>query len=318
MIDPIIKAICQQEGINALSIQPLAGGQTNSVYRIGKDYILRIASTPEDGERLANEARSLQKVPSTIPIPHILALGTYSGQTYQLQRFIPGERMHHLWRHLSHDQKESVIAQHAGYLKPLHEVTFSEYGWMNQDEAQFGFWNAFCEEQFYTTIETLSNPQVLLPDDVIQHTIDFFEFHKTCLQEGPPVFVHGDLWPGNILVAGDCISGVLDFEFAMQAPLDYELLLIEEFCLYPNDFAEEDWEIFSTADFADLFLLLRKHYPALFSIPGLRQRLDLYHLMYALRSFVDWRLAHPEDRTYPTNTLARLFNILFRHGVRMV
>jgi hypothetical protein len=35
------------------------------------------------------------------------------------------------------------------------------------------------------------------------------------------------------------ISAILDFEYAMQAPKTMSLVM-EEFCLYPNDYAEEE------------------------------------------------------------------------------
>ena len=41
---------------------------------------------------------------------------------------------------------------------------------------------------------------------------------------------------------------------------------MEQFCLYPNDFAEDDNEIYTTADFANYFQLLKKHYRELFEI----------------------------------------------------
>ena len=142
------------------------------------------------------------------------------------------------------------------------------------------------------------------------------------LEGGALGLVHGDLWLGNILIDQGKVAAILDFEYAAQAPLDYELLKIEDFCLYPNDYAEEDDENHSAADFADFCVLLRVHYPELFAIPHLRERLNLYHLESTLSDYLAWRkdnrAAIPFEQPNAMNFVqARITNFVFGHGVRM-
>ncbi|RPJ50093.1 MAG: hypothetical protein EHM21_05700 [Chloroflexi bacterium] len=118
------------------------------------------------------------------------------------------------------------------------------------------------------------------------------------------------------------VSAILDFELARQAPADYELQAIEAFCLYPNDWAEEGNEVFCTADFANLIPLLRKHYPALFEIRDLRERLNIYHVYDALHSYLEWRKANlstipPERMAAKHFYMGRFWNILYDAGARM-
>ena len=67
---------------------------------------------------------------------------------------------------------------------------------------------------------------------------------------------------------------------------------MEDFCLYPNDYAEEENENFCAADFTGFFQLLGKVYPALFEIEHVRERLDIYHLLAALNDYLEWRKAN--------------------------
>jgi hypothetical protein len=127
---------------------------------------------------------------------------------------------------------------------------------------------------------------------------------------------------GNILVENERVSAILDFEFALQAPADYELQAIEAFCLYPNDWAEEGNEVFCTADFASLIPLIRKHYPELFEIHNLRERLNVYHVYSALNSYLEWRKANlstipPERMAAKEFYMGRFWNILYDAGARM-
>ena len=150
--------------------------------------------------------------------------------------------------------------------------------------------------------------------------MDYVQEHRHVLRGAKPVLVHRDLWPGNILVRDGAVVAILDFELSVQAPADYELWLMERFCLYPNDYAEEGWEVFCTADFADYLPLLREHYPELFGAPHLRERLNLYHLLESLRSYVSWRKSLDPTVTvesFPLQPVAVLMNILFEHGTRM-
>jgi Ser/Thr protein kinase RdoA (MazF antagonist) len=151
---------------------------------------------------------------------------------------------------------------------------------------------------------------------------DYFVTHKHVLEGGAPALLHGDLTMINILVNGGNISALIDFEYAMMAPVDYELWAMEAFCLYPNDYAEEDREIFSTADFAGFFPLLRKYYPELFETPNLRRRMNLYQIDAGLSSYVAWRKDNlqrypPEKMAAKEFYLARISNFVFEHGVRM-
>jgi hypothetical protein len=97
---------------------------------------------------------------------------------------------------------------------------------------------------------------------------------------------------------------------------------MESFCLYPNDYAEDENEVFCTADFASFIPLLRKHYPALFETPHLRERVNIYHLEAALSNYLAWRKDNlstiPPDRMAAKEFyMARTTNFIFRHGARM-
>jgi thiamine kinase-like enzyme len=156
----------------------------------------------------------------------------------------------------------------------------------------------------------------------IEMAVDYFEEHKNVLQDGIPTLVHSDMNLTNILVENGKVSAILDFEFARQAPADYELQAIEAFCLYPNDWAEEGNEVFCTADFANLIPLIRKHYPDLFEIRNLRERLNVYHVYAALSNYLEWRKANlstipPECMRAKEFYMGRITNILWDNGARM-
>lgn len=326
-MNPILSAICQKEQLPLNEITPLSGGQINLVFQAGPECVLRVARTPEASHRLLVEARVLQSLENTLPVPKILAAGEVDGLAYQVQRRLPGDKLHRRWPELAAAQKESIIAQLGQHLDTLHRLPLpsttpgelvgaQSWGLLHNSAGSPTTWTDFCQAWLDTSQRALSKlPADAITQRVLELVNEAFTRNLPYLAASQAALVHADLWPGNILVEAGAVTGILDFEFAHAAPRDYELLLIEDFCLYPNDFVEEDFEHVCAADYADFFRLLQEHTPGLFSIPHLRERLDLYHLLFNLQRFAAFRRAGASGAVLAK--LARITNILFGHGVRM-
>lgn len=321
-VEDILKIICQKEGLNVTNIQPLTGGQVNKVFRIDNDYVIRIGSREDAFHRLKHETELIRRIANDLPVPKILAFGQQDGFVYQIQQFIPGQKLYTVWSNLSPDAQNSIMAELASFLKTLHAISFMNYGYLCQDSQLSNSWQDFLTGKFTNTLEEIKDRKISIVPGFLELATSYFEEHQHTLQDSTPVLVHGDLWLGNILIHNERISAIVDFEYAMQAPKDYELLKLEDFCLYPNDYTEEDDEYFCTADFANLFRLLHTHYPALFETNHLRERLNLYHLVFTLSDYLEWR--KDNLTTIPAGSLAakefylaRISNFIFRHGTRM-
>jgi len=282
--------------------------------------VVRIGTRPNSLARLSDEAERMRRAAELMPVPRIRAMGQYGGRPYQIQTFVRGEKLHHVWRGLRPSERERIMAELAGYLRNLHGLRFADYGRACGDEVGYASWPAYYESAWQETLAAIEALDIPVPREILARAVDYVQEHRHVLRGGKPTLVHRDLWPGNILVRDGAITAILDFELSVQAPADYELWLMERFCLYPNDYAEEDWEVFSSADFADYIPLLRQHYPELFAAPYVRDRLNLYHLLESLRSYVNWRKSLDPTvmvEPFPIQPVALLMNILFEHGARM-
>jgi Ser/Thr protein kinase RdoA (MazF antagonist) len=322
----IVKAICQKEGIPCQTIQPLSGGQVNAVFLVDGKHILRLGAREDAGQRLERETALLRSLAGQIPVAKVQAFGQEQGFFYQVQQFMPGKKLYSVWKNLTAGEQETIAAELAASLKILHSATFSDFGEGRQDSKRYATWTDYLSDKFQDTVEEISDLQIRMVPGFIETAVNYFNEHKNALQEGVPTRVHSDINLSNILVDKGKISAILDFEFAMQAPADYELQTIEAFCLYPNDWVEEDEEeneAFCTADFASLIPLIRRGYPELFEIHNLRVRLDVYHVYNALHSYLAWRKANlgtipPERMAAKEFYMGRITNILYRNGARML
>ena len=314
----ILHAICSREGLDATTARPLPGGQSNHVYLLEGRYVVRLGRGADARRRLEGEAALLARLPAEVLAPRIAAGGRLEDWTYQVQPRLEGRPLHHLWTGLSPETKDALVAQLAAALRALHAVPVEGYGpATGADAERHGSWRARCEEAFAALVGQLGEVGYALPEAVTAEMARFWAEHADALEPSRPSLVHGDIWPGNLLVEGDRLVAIVDWELAAQAPPDNELLILEHFLLYPNDYVEEDREVYCAADFADLALLLAAHYPELLATPRLRERLDLYQLLYILDVHVGWARAHGTEGGAPWSLLAKASNVLSAHGVRM-
>ncbi|MBE0695500.1 MAG: aminoglycoside phosphotransferase family protein [Anaerolineaceae bacterium] len=317
-----VRAICQKEGIHAGTIQVLSGGQVNAVYQVGNEYVVRIGAREDAFARLKRETEILQSLAGQIPVPKVFAFGQVDGLVYQIQQRLLGEKLYLLWKDLPPAAQEDIAAGLAQAMQVMHSRVVPYFGDNRAGDRQYTSWDDFIGENFKQTIAEYKALNSSVAPGFLELAQDYFEEHIHLLAEGSPTLTHSDLSLVNLLVHEGKLSAILDFEYAVYAPKDYELLVLEEFCLYPNDWAEEEHEHFCAADYASLFNLLQKYYPALFATPHLRERVNLYHLAAALSSHLAWRKDNlgsipPERMAAKEFYMARITNFIFRHGVRM-
>lgn len=318
----LARNICRKEGLTPKTILPLPGGQVNHVFLVDGAYVLRIGAREDAHRRLGQETALLQRLAGQVPVPRVRAFGQYEGSTYQIQQYVTGQKLHNAWRGLTPAAQESITEQLAGCLQALHRERYPGFGAPGEDAAPNTSWAGYRAARLRATIAEIQALGLRMVPGFIELAEEHFAAHAGALEGGSPTLVHGDLWMGNILVENGRIAAILDFEYAQRAPADYELLVIEAFCLYPNDYAEEENEVYNAADFAPFCRLLRKYYPALFDVPRLRERLDLYHLESALSSYLSWRKDNlpaipPERMAAKDFYMARISNFVFENGARM-
>ncbi len=318
----LVRKICQQEGINVQQIQVLRGGQVNAVFQIDNNYVVRIGAREDAFQRLQRETELLQSLVNEIPVPRIYAFGEQDGFVYQIQHYVPGQNLFAIWQDLTPQVQANLVAELAGYLKILHKRTAPYFGYARTDTPQYATWSDFLAAKFQRTLDEIDSLQIRMVPGFLDLATDYFAKHKHVLQEATPVQIHGDLTLVNVLAEHGKIAALLDFEYALYAPSDYELWTIEAFCLYPNDWAPVDNEIFCATDFTNFIQLLRQHYPDLFATPHLRERVNLYHLEGNLRSYLAWRKANlgtiPADKMAAKEFyMAHITNFSSTKGIRL-
>ncbi len=255
------------------SIHRFEGGQVNRVYQIGKNHVLKIENNLDVTEH-QSEIIALA-VSAGAKVPKILDAGELDGSRYLLMEKVNGRKLSEDWMNFSEVQKENLMAQIAEQLRIFHSIKFDAYALPRP--RQFDNWEMAIDSytHFDDVDKTKLDAQTLENFESLEK---FYKEHKSILRDSSePVLVHNDLHFDNILHQDGVLTGIIDFDFARQAPRDYELWHLLDFFCTPVYFVEEkledQWRGFKVGN---EIANLKKSYPELFETTDLSTRLKLY------------------------------------------
>lgn len=270
----LINQIGLRNGIIApFDVLRFEGGQVNRVYQIGEDYVLKIENNLDVTEH-QSEIIALA-VSAGAKVPKILDAGELDGSRFLLMEKVNGRKLSEDWMNFSEVQKENLMAQIAEQLRIFHSINFDAYALPRP--RQFDSWEAAIDSytHFDDVDKTELDAQTLANFESLER---FYKEHKSILRDSSePVLVHNDLHFDNILHQDGVLTGIIDFDFARQAPRDYELWHLLDFFCTPVYFVEEKledrWRGFKVGDEIVNF---KNSYSELFEVPDLLTRTKLY------------------------------------------
>jgi aminoglycoside phosphotransferase (APT) family kinase protein len=164
----------------------------------------------------------------------------------------------------------NVSYQVGQLLANLHEVKppkpYTYTGIRNEYEG----WYTFLTKQFSTFAEDV---KTVLPQELFDQCVEKFylEINQLPKPDGPS-FVHMDFRPANILVDGDEVVGVIDFESVRFGAVELDFVKIY------RDFLQDDEE---------RFIAFKKGYASIRTLPDLSIFLPFYSFMDAFNS-IGW------------------------------
>jgi aminoglycoside phosphotransferase (APT) family kinase protein len=288
-------------------LKRLGGGQINAAYRVNGDVVLRVRPVEKDGAAFRKEAALFARLRGRVPVPEILALeesGELLPAAFMVCRWVPGETLARVWLTASRRQRAWLLGQLAEMLRGLHEVEFPACGDLPAGELRPAeSWESYlgaCLQRRLGIVRALPDAPRMLLDAVDA----FCRSAGGSLAAGTGRLVHRDLHFGNVLVDGDRITALLDFEAAVAAPPDYELDQLARFLRWPGMFLT-DMPAVDAAAFRGVWSGLQARCPELFRVTQLETRLAVYALEYELGSLRDC-LTGVWDRAVQRHVVARM------------
>ncbi|TQV94306.1 hypothetical protein V2A60_002660 [Cordyceps javanica] len=198
----------------------------------GLFHIFNMCIKTKPDDNLA-EAYAMRFVAShtSIPVPKVYYAFTYKGASYIVMRHIKGQMAGHRWLSRTEESKTRILDQLRRMITELRSVPPpTGTGVSSIDGGPFYdcrlpsrlYWGPYATvREFHEALidgMSLDTEYTLAPD--LADLSELFKFYRQSGNE--LVLTHGDLSSLNILVQGDAVIGIVDWETAGWFPVYWE------------------------------------------------------------------------------------------------
>jgi len=224
----VAAAIFARFGVDFSTVQR-AGGWTNAVW-LAERVVLRLSTGPGN-ENLAREARLAALFGPAVGYPAMIATGKTEGLSWSLAERLPGESLGSVWAGLGWEERTRALTGLWARAEAVHSVAPAEAAAIARERAWFN--NTDCTEA-EAGLTRLIEAGILTAAQrgVLQDALDRF---WRAAADAPRVLCHGDLTPDNALWHAGQVVGLLDFEFAVMAPVQLDLNHLVKCAFGPQD-----------------------------------------------------------------------------------
>ncbi|MFE6768847.1 aminoglycoside phosphotransferase family protein [Streptomyces fimicarius] len=193
----------QHPDLAGLPVREVAGGWDNQQWRVGDELAVRMPRTERAPDLQRKERRWLPVLAPRLPlpVPNPVRPGEPSAlfpKPWTVMTWVPGEPLDHT-SIIRGDHAAEVLA---GFLRALH-VEAPAGAPISSDR---GAHPSGCTDGFDDFFEAVAPGDIA---DAIRAV--WADAVAAPAWEGPPVWVHGDLHPANVVVSDGTLSGVIDF-----------------------------------------------------------------------------------------------------------
>lgn len=216
-------AICVRHGLPHEALHRSPQGE-NVIYFVAGSHVIKIYGPARDQH--ARERASLSFAAERrlgVATPEVLHEGEIEGWPYLVIGRLAGRLMRDVWSAVGGEERIEIVSQIGAAMRELHAHAAPP-----DEPALARDWAAFVARQVGESVERQralgANPEWLasLPA--------FFESRLPLLpREFAPVLLHGDIHPGNLLLARDGAgrwraAGLFDFGDSFCGPREYEFV----------------------------------------------------------------------------------------------
>ncbi|MFE5495292.1 aminoglycoside phosphotransferase family protein [Streptomyces virginiae] len=228
----------QHPDLAGLAIREVAGGWGNQMWRLGDELAVRMQRMDPTPALQLKERRWLPVLAPRLPlpVPTPVRLGEPSERFpkhWTVMTWVSGEPLDHV----SINRGAHAADTLAGFLRALHveapaEAPIATDRGAHPRDCTDGFDHFFHS----VALEDLADDVRAVWDDAV----------AAPEWEGPPLWVHGDLHPANVVVSDGTLSGIVDFGdmFAGDPALD----LAAAWVLLPAGTASRFFDTYARAD----------------------------------------------------------------------
>jgi aminoglycoside phosphotransferase (APT) family kinase protein len=247
---------------------------------------------------MLNEQHKLNRINDLKNVPHVINASTQSieGITiyYLILEYIQGTELFSVYNNLSDQNIHEIGTRISDFLTDLHNLKGGKYdighyipiipshdkSWRTGHELYWDYiYKGLKEIQLSNSLEKL----LVLSDEYIKSNI-------TCLDyQSGPTLLHNDFHFKNIVIHNNAFSGVIDWECSQYGEMDFELIHLLHWSLFPPV-----KDIDMTKLFKIIFGLQMKNS----NIPFIEKRLTIYMLEHDFMQII-WSKGNRAEEFLP-------------------
>ncbi|WP_329344803.1 aminoglycoside phosphotransferase family protein [Streptomyces sp. NBC_01352] len=228
----------QHPDLAGLTIREVAGGWGNQMWRLGDELAVRMPRTENAPDLQRKECRWLPVLAPRLPlpVPNPVRIGEPSARfpkSWAIMTWVPGEALDYT----SISRGDHAADTLAGFLRALHveapaDAPISEDRGDHPKKCTDGF------DHFFHAV---------VPDDLADDVRAVWDDAVAAPEwEGPPLWVHGDLHPANVVVSDGTLSGVIDFGAMFAGDPAWDLAAA--WVILPAGAASRFFDVYAHAD----------------------------------------------------------------------
>jgi aminoglycoside phosphotransferase (APT) family kinase protein len=235
----------QHPDLAGLAIREVAGGWGNQMWRLGDELAVRMPRTEDAPDLLRKECRWLPVLAPRLPlpVPAPVRIGEPSARfprPWTIMTWVPGEPLDCT----SISRGDHAADALAGFLRALHVEAPAEA----PASSDRGAHPKECTDGFERFLQAIA-PGGTAADIRAVWTV-WDDAVAAPEWEGPPVWLHGDLHPANVVVSDGTLSGVVDFGALFAGDPAWDLAAA--WLLLPAGAASRFFEAYAHADEATI------------------------------------------------------------------
>ena len=197
-------------------VRRIGHGGEAVVYELTGGRALRVYHrAPHGRATLAAFYREIAREHATFAVPEVIEQGEDDGLCYSVDRLIAGRPLHELLRELSGDDRARALASYADAVFEIAGLPCQREGYgeflRDGDAITAASWPAYLRVRMQASLDESS---AWLRSDVpaLHATVRELTERIEAMPPRPKALVHGDYFPGNVLMGDDLrVSGVIDF-----------------------------------------------------------------------------------------------------------
>lgn len=227
----------------------LSGGWTNCVFA-ANGLVLRCTANIESG-RLRRETGLAKLLPVEVGYPEIVDSGSTDGCDWMLCKRVSGTNLENAWEKLSWEERADALEQFWKRVKQVHSLSIEAVRpYVNET-----LWYISTMDSALREAEMLRERNVLnaAQCELVKGYIYRFE---AALKRAKCVPVHGDLTPANAMWNEGKIVALMDFECAVIAPKEADLMMLLNTAFERSDLPEAESDAEGKRKFNERMLTL--------------------------------------------------------------